>query len=180
MDFANYSEAARLAADLVNTRGSISGREHLDEPDKLAAFLAAHGLQTTETLSEDDLTEVRRVRDRLREVFFAENEETTAALINELLADYRVAPHLTNHDGRRWHLHYSKDGAPVAHRLASLSAMGLSLAMHESGRARFGICSADQCLDVFIDTSRNRSRRYCEDTCSTRTNVAAYRARQRA
>jgi predicted RNA-binding Zn ribbon-like protein len=180
MDFANYTEGAILAADLVNTQGSISGREHLEEPQKLAAFLVEHGLRVTGSVSEDDLTAVRGVRDRLREVFLAESEEETAALINDLLADYRVAPQLTNHDGRKWHLHFSEDGAPVADRLASSSAIGLSMAMHESGRARFGICSADDCLDVFIDTSRNRSRRYCEDSCSTRTNVAAYRARQRA
>ena len=32
----------------------------------------------------------------------------------------------------------------------------------------------------FVDTSPNRSRRYCSDRCSSRANVAAYRARQRA
>jgi hypothetical protein len=32
---------------------------------------------------------------------------------------------------------------------------------------------------VFIDTSTNRSRRYCSDRCATRANVAAYRARRK-
>jgi predicted RNA-binding Zn ribbon-like protein len=32
---------------------------------------------------------------------------------------------------------------------------------------------------VFVDTSPNQSRRYCSDRCSSRANVAAYRARQR-
>ncbi|NNF63358.1 MAG: CGNR zinc finger domain-containing protein, partial [Acidimicrobiia bacterium] len=32
--------------------------------------------------------------------------------------------------------------------------------------------------DVFIGTSRNKSRRRCSDTCATRENVAAYRKRQ--
>ncbi|MGW3804911.1 enoyl-CoA hydratase/isomerase family protein, partial [Streptomyces clavifer] len=30
-----------------------------------------------------------------------------------------------------------------------------------------------------LDTSTNRSRRYCSDRCATRANVAAYRARKR-
>jgi predicted RNA-binding Zn ribbon-like protein len=33
---------------------------------------------------------------------------------------------------------------------------------------------------VFVDLSRNRSRRYCDSrTCGNRLHVAAYRARQR-
>ena len=39
---------------------------------------------------------------------------------------------------------------------------------------------AEDCQDVFVDTSPNRSRRYCSDRCSSRANVAAYRARRRA
>jgi hypothetical protein len=30
-----------------------------------------------------------------------------------------------------------------------------------------------------VDVSPNQSRRYCSDRCSSRANVAAYRARQR-
>jgi len=32
----------------------------------------------------------------------------------------------------------------------------------------------------FVDTSPNQSRRYCSERCSSRANVAAYRARQKA
>ncbi|WP_141743598.1 CGNR zinc finger domain-containing protein, partial [Streptomyces abyssalis] len=32
---------------------------------------------------------------------------------------------------------------------------------------------------AYLDTSTNRSRRYCSDRCATRANVAAYRARKR-
>jgi predicted RNA-binding Zn ribbon-like protein len=32
---------------------------------------------------------------------------------------------------------------------------------------------------VFIDTSVNRTRRYCSDRCASRANVTAYRARKR-
>ena len=45
--------------------------------------------------------------------------------------------------------------------------------------ARLDICAADDCDDVVLDLSRNRSRRYCSTTCGNREAVAAYRARQR-
>ena len=41
-------------------------------------------------------------------------------------------------------------------------------------------CDASNCDNVFVDTSPNQSRRYCSDRCSSRANVAAYRARQKA
>ena len=48
------------------------------------------------------------------------------------------------------------------------------------GATRLGVCDASNCTHVFVDTSPNQSRRYCSDRCSSRANVAAYRARQRA
>jgi predicted RNA-binding Zn ribbon-like protein len=58
--------------------------------------------------------------------------------------------------------------------------MGLSVALVEGGFERFGSCASATCDDVYVDTSRNRSRRNCSDTCTTRENVAAFRRRQRA
>jgi predicted RNA-binding Zn ribbon-like protein len=46
---------------------------------------------------------------------------------------------------------------------------------------RLRICGADDCSDVVVDLSKNRSKRYCDTgNCGNRTNVAAYRARKRA
>ena len=40
-------------------------------------------------------------------------------------------------------------------------------------------CASPTCRDVFVDLSRNRSRRYCDSrTCGNRLHVAAYRARR--
>jgi predicted RNA-binding Zn ribbon-like protein len=180
MNFGDYTQGATFAAELVNTVGSISGRDFLTDPSTLRAFLSRSGLSDRGPIGDDDLSEVKRVRERIREAFFSDTVEETARLVNSLLADHAVVPHLTDHDGRAWHLHYSSHDAPVAQRIAAVAGMGLALAIHESGRARFGICSAPDCRDVYIDTSRNRSRRYCDDSCSSRTNVAAFRARQRS
>jgi predicted RNA-binding Zn ribbon-like protein len=45
---------------------------------------------------------------------------------------------------------------------------------------RLRICAADDCEDVLVDLSKNRSRRFCEAGCGNRVAVAAYRARKRA
>ena len=63
--------------------------------------------------------------------------------------------------------------------LGAVTAMALSVALIEGGYERFGKCHSSTCDDVYVDISRNRSRRHCSDTCTTRENVAAHRARQR-
>ena len=45
---------------------------------------------------------------------------------------------------------------------------------------RLQICGADDCEDVLVDLSKNKSKRYCDTgNCGNRANVAAYRARKR-
>jgi predicted RNA-binding Zn ribbon-like protein len=58
--------------------------------------------------------------------------------------------------------------------------MGLAVVVCDAGALRLGVCQAAGCSNVFVDTSPNQSRRYCSERCSSRSNVAAYRARQRA
>lgn len=57
--------------------------------------------------------------------------------------------------------------------------MGLAFHLTEYGVDRLGLCQAAPCRNAYLDTSTNRSRRYCSDRCATRANVAAYRARKR-
>jgi predicted RNA-binding Zn ribbon-like protein len=45
------------------------------------------------------------------------------------------------------------------------------------GTDRFGVCSADDCRDVFIDVSRNHSRKHCSERCTNREGVRSFRRR---
>ena len=180
MDFTHYTDyCVQTAADLVNTLGHPSGNEYLGTPELLEQFMVEHHMAPPHHVSDAELAEVHKVRARLEEVFHAGDEHTATALLNKLLEDYEAKPYLTDHDGK-WHFHYAPDEAPVSHRLATSTAMGLATVVAEFGIHRLGICHADDCGDVYVDMSRNRSRRYCNDLCSTRTNVAAYRARAKA
>ena len=179
MDFGHYNDlAVQAAADLVNTVGSFTGRELMPTAADAREFLATRDFSFADELQEDDLEEIRLLRARLTDVFLAPDDATAITRLNELLADLRLNPFLTDHDGH-WHLHYADDDASVGRRVAAAMAMGLATMVAEHGFSRVGICAADDCNDVFIDTSRNQSRRFCGDGCSSRTNVARFRARKK-
>lgn len=179
MNFTHYSEdAAQLGADLVNTLGRPSGNEYLPDARALRDFLVSHEMQVPPRIGDRDVEEVHRWRDRLTRVWEVEGEDAKAEVLNDILDEVRALPQLTDHDGT-WHMHYVCADAPVSHKVAAAAAMGLAIVLTEYGIDRFGMCAADDCADVFVDTSRNKSRRYCADTCSTRMNVAAYRKRKK-
>jgi predicted RNA-binding Zn ribbon-like protein len=173
MNYDTYgSTAVELAIDLANA----------DLDDGVEVFLTAHA----EWFSPDasfalSAAETRRVVDAarlVRAVAEADAQDDVLTGLNELLALARPRPYATDHDGEL-HLHYASPEAPVLEQLTTTVAMGLSQVVVQHGWQRLGICSAEGCDDVYVDTSRNASRRYCSNTCASRSTVAAYRARQK-
>lgn len=81
--------------------------------------------------------------------------------------------------GEGHHLHFETEEDSPARWFDALTAMGLTVDLMECGYGRFGRCNSSTCDDIYVDKSRNRSRRHCSDTCTTRQNVAAHRARRR-
>jgi predicted RNA-binding Zn ribbon-like protein len=41
---------------------------------------------------------------------------------------------------------------------------------------RLGVCAAPRCDRVYVDTSRNATRRFCSTACQNRVKAAAFRA----
>ncbi len=186
MDFSHYSDqSVQMAVDLVNTLSAVSGRDDLADVDALRRFVERYEEEWVELvdscqgMTERDLDEVREVRRRLRAVFEADDPAAAAALLNGLLADCHATPRVSLH-GASPHLHFEPARGRVAEWLGSATAMGVGVVLCDHGLERFGICSAHDCADVFVDTSRNRSRTNCSTSCTTRENVAAYRRRQKA
>ncbi len=185
MNFSHYSEAPiRFAADLANT-GPLDQEsfEGLETVADLRAFLAESAFLDVDdpgTLTEADLEAFRRLRAQFVDVFLASDERIAARGLNQILDECRSVPHLTDHDGAPLHLHFAAPGAEPAQKAGAASAMGLALVLVEDGLKRFGVCASDDCIDVFVDTSKNSCRRFCSDKCSNRTAVAAHRARERS
>ena len=182
MDFSHYSDQpVEMAVELVNTLEAYSGEEKLATPGDVAKFIDTHDGEWCRPAwepGESDLHEVRALRARLREVFTAPDAEEAAATLNALLDDVVAMPRVSVH-GESPHLHFEPEGGSPARWLGAITAMGLSVALIEGGFERLGVCASTTCDDVYVDTSRNKSRLHCSDTCTTRENVAAYRKRKR-
>jgi predicted RNA-binding Zn ribbon-like protein len=122
---------------------------------------------------------LRSLGGRLAAALSQKGEDDFLDALAELLQSQPCQPYLTRHDGIP-HLHYARDGAPLAEWLPAMAVSGLVLYVCRHGRSRLRRCAAAGCGRWLADTSRNQSRRYCEHACASRTTVAAYRARARA
>jgi predicted RNA-binding Zn ribbon-like protein len=100
-------------------------------------------------------------------------------LLNGLLGDVPMHPHLADHDELGLHLHYAPPEVDLAHRFRATTLMNLSELVCDHGIDRIGVCAAPGCDRVYADDSRGGRRRFCSDGCANRTNVAAFRARRR-
>jgi hypothetical protein len=175
MDYDTYgSNAVELAIDLANT--------DRDDPAWAAEFVRTHDEWFTSPqpaeFSTSDAARAGETADLVRAVAVATTQEDVVARLNELLSRARPRPYATDHDGDL-HLHYATPGAPALEQLTTTVAMGLASVVAQHGWERIGICSAEGCEHVYVDTSRNASRRYCSNTCASRSTVAAYRARRK-
>lgn len=170
----------RAAMDLVNTDPAVIGIDGLATETALEAFLDDHSDSYALAVTASDLAAVRRLRSRLAAVFTLTDLDAVVAALNRLLRESRAQPQLTNHDGEAWHFHFTSSSAPLVSRMAAEAAVALSVAVRDRGSEVLRTCEAPGCRRVYVDMSRNRSRRYCNpETCGNRMNVAAYRARQR-
>jgi predicted RNA-binding Zn ribbon-like protein len=177
MLFAHDTTAALvLAADLVNS-------DDLTDVAALEAFLDKHLVEPRQAATAADLDAVHALQPRLRAVWQATDADTTeplAELVNELLRDSGARPWLIDHGGGwGWHLHVTDPDARLEHRIAAQASFALAdlVRLRETGRLRR--CEAPDCDAVFVDLSKNRSRRYCDTgNCGNRQHVAAYRERR--
>ena len=124
-----------------------------------------------------ELDAVRAIRPRLRSLLLADRDEAVG-LVNQVLGEIALRPHLVRHEEYDWHLHAVDDDAPLPDRILVETAMAVVDVIRSDEHSRFGVCADDGCDGVVLDLSRNRSRRYCSTACANRNAVAAYRARR--
>jgi len=170
-----------MAVDLVNSFDVIDGTDSITEPSHISAFISEHDGDFCAAMdsTKDDLAMLHSLRTRLRAVFEATSAESAAEALNEILADMPATPRVSTH-GNSAHLHFEPLTQGPVRWLGATAAMALSIALVDGGIERFGMCDASGCVDVYVDTSKNRSRRFCSETCSTRVSVAAFRKRRRS
>jgi predicted RNA-binding Zn ribbon-like protein len=178
MIFAHDTEAALVsAAGLVNTTGRQG--ELLGDVAALDAFLVAHGWTGLHEGTEAELRAVRELRPTLRRLWEADEDEIVE-IVNRLLRESDALPQLVRHDGWPYHLHATPPDAPLVTRMAVEAAMAFVDVVREGELGRLRVCGLDDCDNVVIDLSKNRSKRFCDAGCGNRAAVSAYRARKAA
>ncbi len=164
--------------DLVNTLPGHDDPDTLTTLDDFDAFLRANPYTGTIRRDESELEAVRRIRPRLRRLW---NVDRVGAvpLVNEMLRDGKALPQLVIHDEYDWHIHATSNDAPLATRILVEAAMAFVDVIRADEYDRVRVCSADDCDSVYVDYSRNGSKRYCDTgNCGNRMNVNAYRLRK--
>ncbi|HEX5468840.1 MAG TPA: CGNR zinc finger domain-containing protein [Gaiellaceae bacterium] len=174
-------DSTALAVALVNTWDVLNDPpELLDDVETLRLVLEAFSLdEAAGQASESDLAPVRRVRDRLRRAFEAKDDERAVLELNGLAREAGAVPQLER-EGGAWAFRYGSGSRPLATELAGRTAVALLGVIEREGWGRFGLCAAAPCCCVFVDRSRNRSRRYCCELCADRATQAAARRRRKA
>ena len=178
MLFAHDTETAlAAAAALVNTQQRDG--DELEDVAALDAFVQQWGWTGSRRGDDAELQAVRELRPRLRRLWELD-EDGVVELVNEMLRDAGALPQLVAHGEWGYHLHATPSQAPLADRMAVEAAMAVVDVVRLAELDRLSTCGADDCDDVLVDLTKNRSRRYCSTSCSNRVNVAAFRARKGA
>jgi predicted RNA-binding Zn ribbon-like protein len=184
---ADQLEALAECVDLINTGrrapgGLTTDVMRLATVDDVIAFGRRHRVQNLRAARASDVPRLLGLRARLDAVVAAcEVGDEAAAIrdLNALLAETGAVPQIVAHDGRPPHIHVTRAAAPLADRIAAHSAMGLAELVVAGESCRVRTCASPDCDAVFVDLSRNQSRRYCDSrTCGNRAHVAAYRSRR--
>ncbi|GAB3409426.1 CGNR zinc finger domain-containing protein [Schumannella luteola] len=164
---------------LVNTASgaSASGDDELSTVEQLEWLLDEHGYTGRRDGDDAELAAVQKARTLLRR-FWSLNADKAAALVNDILTRRRAVVQLARHDNLDWHLHASDQEDALGERIQVDAAMAFVDVIRGSAMDQLRRCEADDCEGVFIDFSRNGSKRFCSLRCGNRMNVAAYRERQ--
>jgi predicted RNA-binding Zn ribbon-like protein len=176
--------------DFLNTEAVDARGEPVDllrSWDDLVAWVAAAGLApTSPTCAPTDrdarraLGWARRLRSAARRTLDpGADDPIAAATLSDTVADVPVrlrysphaaagAPHVTTDDPTD-----PTDAVRLAVALAVLDATRLD-------RSRVRRCESDRCVLLFYDSSKNRSRRWCDmAACGNRAKAAAHYRRSR-
>lgn len=173
-----YSHGAVLATDLVNTYEEFAREEHLGSVQALADFAADHGFDTG-SVTTTDLEQLRTARPLLRSAMLSNNEDGAVTALNDLLATAQPWPRLVASPDGEWIFAYADPKAGLADQILAKASAEVLNEIRNGRLRRFSTCASSTCEDVFIDSSRNHSRRYCTpDVCGNREAQRAHRSRQ--
>jgi predicted RNA-binding Zn ribbon-like protein len=183
VDFNSHTDTVvQVAAGLVNllTPGSRRGRAYEPPEDEERTTAVAEVLSSgggRRPPSWEEAASLSFVAAELRAIFAADSADEAAHLVNAMLDRTGARPALERHDGEPWHLHFHAADNTLVNGWAAGCATGLAVVLGSELYDRLGVCTAPRCDRVYVDISRNGTRRYCSTSCQNRVKTAAFRAR---
>lgn len=187
MDFNSHTDiVVARAATLVNlaTEGDRRGKPYQPPAGTELVAAMAEAIwgrpDDHRVLNLADVAELTAVAHSLRVVFesvASSDLDTAARQVNRLLQETQARPLLDRHDNEPWHIHFHAAKGGYAANAAASCATGLAVVLGGEFHDRLGVCTAPQCDRVYVDTSRNGTRRFCSTSCQNRVKTAAFRAR---
>lgn len=180
-EYPDFRLGSVLATSFTGTLSERQGEpiERIPTPQRLLDWLAVYGL-----IVDSCTTEELKLARKLREAIHA--AATAAALdeplprravriINDSSASGRSAATLTTAGERVWRL----DDCSIPDALSVIAADAVAVISGERD-GRLALCAAPTCRAAFFDTSRSRSRRWCDmGTCGNREKKARFNASRR-
>jgi predicted RNA-binding Zn ribbon-like protein len=183
VDFNSHTDTVvQVAVGLANllTPGFRRGRAYEPPQDEERTAAVNELLRSgggRRMASWEEAASLSFVAAELRAVFAADSVDDAARLVNDMLSRTGARPALERHDGEPWHLHYHAADNSLLDGWAAGMAAGLAVVLGGELYDRLGVCTAARCDRVYVDTSRNGTRRYCSTSCQNRVKTAAFRAR---
>ncbi len=164
-----------LAIDLCNTR--LGEEDLLVAPGDLARWFVAAGVaDQVPAVSPADVAAARALRDGLREAMLAADGPRVARIAEGWLGG---APGHLYVEEATLRPRFSPGGRTSCCLLVGAVLDALDLVRDAPGRVRE--CADASCPVLYVDTSRNGSRRWCSmEGCGARAKSAAYYRRRRA
>ncbi|MEU1025508.1 CGNR zinc finger domain-containing protein [Streptomyces sp. NPDC005904] len=181
-EFPDFRLGDVLATSFTGTLSERHGNavERIPTPHRLVDWLTVSGLAVPScTPAQLDLA--RELRESIHAAATARAlQEPLPApavqVINDRSAQGRAAAVLTPEGERRWLL---GSASCVADALGVIAADAISV-IAGARDGRLALCASPTCRAAFFDTSRSRTRKWCDmNTCGNRQKKARFNAGQR-
>lgn len=181
-DFPDFRLGSVLATSFTGTLSERHGDavERIPVPHRLVDWLAVYGLAVDScTTAQLDLARELRESIHAAATAAAVRDPLPAAavhVINDRSTQGRAAAVLTPEGERQWRL---SSASRVEDALSVIAADAISVISGERD-GRLALCASPTCRAAFFDTSRSRTRRWCDmNTCGNREKKARFNANQR-
>ncbi|AXE87408.1 CGNR zinc finger domain-containing protein [Streptomyces sp. Go-475] len=154
--------------------------ERIPTPGRLVDWLTVSGL-AVESCTTAQLERARELREAIHAAATAAARRdplpaSAVQVINDCSTQGRAAAVLTPEGHRRWRL---GSASSVEDALGVIAADAISVIAGERD-GRLALCASPTCRAAFFDTSRSRTRKWCEmNTCGNRQKKARFHAHKR-